>query len=426
MDTKLKRLLPCLLLSACSLLNPPTTQDVETVPPTQATALATATPESSSTPDRLILWLSPTLSPNSDSEAGALLRQRLDAFQQAHADIELDIRIKDQEGKGGLLESLSAASVAAPDVLPDVISLDPLSLYTAALKELLVPLDGLLPAPDAPAWYDFAVASARVDGVFYALPFASDSEVLAYRTLQFSNAPRTWADILAGSSPFLFPAGDPNAFFTLAQYLALDGPLSDDIGKPTLDPAPLADILTFYGSAHASGILPASTRQYMTSTETWNALLAERATSAVAPLSAYLKESDFQTFSAAPLPTRNVSGIGFAHTWSWAVVTKEPARQESAVELLDWLMQPEFLGPWTSAMGMLPSTALALAEWPEGQRTALVSDLVTLVRPAPAPDVIIAFGPPLQQAVYDVVGGGTTPSAAALTASQAIKGEETD
>ncbi|NIS81823.1 MAG: extracellular solute-binding protein [Anaerolineales bacterium] len=417
----------CLILfSACIAPGPAVTPDDATLPPSQKTPTSAISTEVPSEPNNLTLWVAPAFAPDSDDLAGTLLQQRLTAFEEANPGINVDVRLKEKSGPGSLLNSLSATSIAAPAVLPDIISLDPDSLNTATLKELLVPLEGLVQAPEAPAWYDHAISASLVNGSFFAVPFASDTEVLAYRPFLFSTPPLTWSDVLNGPAPFLFPAGDPDAIFTLAQYLALDGSLFDDTGRPTLDPTILADVLTFYGSAFSSGVLPPSALRHETADETWPVLLAEGATSAVSPLSVYLAESDSRSLSAVPLPTRSDPGVGFAETWSWAIVARDPSRQELASRLIEWLSEPEFLGSWTYALGMLPATAPALAQWPEGPEVALASSLVTIVQPAPSAEVRVTFGPPLLGAVEAIIGGGATPSSAALTASQALQVEEED
>jgi ABC-type glycerol-3-phosphate transport system substrate-binding protein len=324
------------------------------------------------------------------------------------------------------VEALAAAYSAAPDVLPDAVTLSPTALYTARVNELITLLEGLVLKPEAPDWYDHAIAASRVDGDFYGLPVASETDVLAYRMSRYQNPPLTWSDILAGPTPFLFPAGDPSAMYTLTQYFSLGGTLADESGDPTLVPGTLANILSFYESARTSGVIPLSTLNYTSSNETWAVLRSEQAASAVTPLSLFIAESDFRSTFAIPLPTRSEPGTGLAETWSWAIVTRDPARREMVAELLTWLTQPDFLGQWTYALGLLPPTASALAEWPEGYETALVSGLVTLVEPYPAEEVLILFGPHIREAVESVIRDGAFPSSAAFNALRNLQNSDSE
>jgi ABC-type glycerol-3-phosphate transport system substrate-binding protein len=350
-----------------------------------------------------------------------LLAQRLAGFEQSHAGIHIEVRIKDLAGRGGLLETLTAAAEAAPDSLPDLISLDLVSLNAAALKGLVVPLSGVVGAPQAPGWYDYAAAASEVDGSFYGLPFASDADVLAYRTDAFSSSPLSWSDVLDSPGALLFPAADPTASFTLAQYLALDAPLEDNLGRATLEANTLTSILSFYDSAHSAGVVPITALQYTTSTQTWSALREGRAMAAVAPFHAFAAEHNPSIHLAGPLPTRDGAGITFCDVWSWAIVTHDPARQALAAELLDWLMDPEFLGPWSHALSLLPPTRSALALWPQGPEAGLANRLVTAAQPRPPAETLATFGPALRRAVDTLLNGQASAGGAALAAVQAIR-----
>ena len=409
------------LLAACA------TPTVATMPGVAngITPTATPTPQITASPPSLsssiTIWVAPTFALDQSTLAGILLAERLTAFKQANPGISVSLRLKEESGPGGLLETLIAASNAAPAALPDVVALDPTALNTATLKELLSSLDGLVAEPEAPEWYDHSLVTARTNGGFFGLPFASEAEVLAYRTDEYLTAPLTWSDILTMPAPFLFPAGDESAAFTISQYLALDGPLYDESGLPTLDPAILAEVLAFYSSAYTSEVLPLSARQYVSAADTWAALRAEEAASAVTPLSNFLANGGPDDIGAVPLPTRSEPGVCPTKTWSWAIVTRDPTRQDLAGQLLTWLTQPEFLGPWTYALGMLPPTTSALAQWPAGAQSALAYNLVAVAQPRPSAEVLATFGPPLHAAVEAMFGDIVTPSSAALDAVQALQ-----
>ena len=389
------------------------------------TSSITTTPQSipspTSPPNSITIWITPTFAPDLTTLAGTLLAERLTAFKQANPGMSVSLRLKEESGPGGILEALTAASNAAPAALPDVVALNPIALSSASLKELLSPLDGLVAEPEAPEWYDHVLSTTRTTDGFFGLPFASEADVLAYRTDEYLTTPLTWSDILTMPMPFIFPVGDESAAFTISQYLALEGPLYDENGLPIPDPEILAEVLAFYGSAYTSKVIPLSARQYVSAAETWKALQAGEAASAVAPLSNFLANSDANAIAAAPLPARSEPGICPTKTWSWAIVTQDPARQDLAGQLITWLSQPEFLGPWTYALGMLPPTTSALAQWPAGSHSSLAYNLVTVAQPQPSAEVLATFGPPFHTAIEAVLDDIVTPSSAALDAVQAIQ-----
>jgi ABC-type glycerol-3-phosphate transport system substrate-binding protein len=410
-----------LVLAACGAVPTPGASPTS-LPPTASGSPPDGAPTATANaPLRILIWLPPGIEPAPETTAGGLLAERLQAFQQEHPGILIEYRLKDPSGPAGLLESLTAATEAAPASLPDVIALDALSLTAATLKGLIVPLTGLVEEPDEQEWYGYARSSSTVGGFFFGLPFAADAEVFAYQTAAYPAPPIAWADVLGGPSPFLFPAADPNASFTLAQYLALGGPLLDADGQPTLDTGLLAEVLSFYTSARNAGVIPLSARQYASAADTWRVLLAGRARSALAPFSTFLTEPSRASLSAIPLPTRDGDGVCFVNTWSWALVTSDPERQEVAAELLSWLTEPEFLGPWTYALGLLPPTTSALSLWPRGADVALASLLVTSALPQPSMEFLATFGPAFQEAALAVLEGSLSPEAAASAASQAVR-----
>ena len=85
------------------------------------------------------------------------------------------MRVKAASGPGGLIESLSAASAAAPAVLPALVALSRSDLETAALKGLVFSLDGLTRIVDDTDWYAYARQLALIQGSAFGLPFAGDA-----------------------------------------------------------------------------------------------------------------------------------------------------------------------------------------------------------------------------------------------------------
>lgn len=404
----------CLTANNTMTPGPPTTIPSSPVP----TASSTEAPEPA--PRSLTLWVAPPFAPDSETPAGALLTERLRAFEQLHPGLSIQVRVKSTDGPSGLLETLVAANTAAPALLPDAITFSTSNLEDAVAKNLIVGLDGILPIPEAPDWYEFSLPAARVSGSFFGLPIASEVDILAYRSDLYTSPPRSWDDLLGEPRSFLFPAGDPLATFTLAQYLSLDGYLFNSDGDPALNPAVLSEVLTFYNAALAAQILPYSVRQISTAEQSWSMLQDNSAASAAAPLSSYMLDRDPEKFSAVPLPTQDGNGVGLASTWSWAIVTQDAERITIVAELLTWLSAPDFLGLWTHSLGMLPPTSASLAAWPEGDDSALASSLVTVTQPMPPSSLRLTIGPVLYVAVEAVIGGGEAPTTAAQAAAEAL------
>lgn len=409
-------------IAGCSAINPPATINSPT-PPVDTPAIETPTEPSAQQVGELTLtlWLPPFMAAEEGNEAGLLLEQRLADFNQQRSDVEVEVRIKAERGPGGLLETMQAASTAAPNTLPDLVALDPVGLYTAALKGLVLPLDGVIDPLEEQDWYPFAIQASQIDGQFFGSPFASDGIILTYRSSTYSSPPLSWDQLIEANQIFLLPAGDGEALFTLSQYIDLGGPLTTEDGRPTLAVDRLATVLTFYRDALEQGVLSEQDLSYQTAGESWQALLNGRGQSAVSPLSSFLAEGTDRQLSASPLPTQNGQGLGISQTWSWSIVTSDPVRQAAVRDLISWLTEPEFLGPWTESLNKLPPTRSALERWDDSSSTPIATLLAGSFVGRPSEEALATLGPAIQQAVEAVLTGAMSPEAAALQASQQVQ-----
>jgi len=222
-------LMMALLLSACESLPfelpwVPGETPTATLPPGE-NGETTPTPETTITVDvmpepvtELTLWVPAEMDPALDTEASRLFVNRLQLFSDLNNDIEINVRVKAVSGAGGLLDSLTATSAAAPDALPDLIALSRPDLENAALKGLIFPLDGLTEIPDDTDWYDFTRDMALLQGSTFGIPFAADSLILVYRSTILPEIPADWFEIIDSGTVLAFPAGSDQQLFLTALY----------------------------------------------------------------------------------------------------------------------------------------------------------------------------------------------------------------
>lgn len=408
-----------LLLSACA--KETSAPPISAPTPTSAAVPIVQTPPTAiQQPIRLIVWVPSWISPSEGSEAAALLADRLRTFEADDPSVSVDLRIRDEQGPGGLLTALSSASLAAPKALPDLIALNPSSLRAAALKGLLVPLNDHFPVPTSPDWYTYAVGAAMVDEGFFGIPFASDAEAFAVRTSGYAATPRSWANLQVGPGAFAFPGADPTASFTLAQYVALGGRLTGPNGLPSIAATSLEEILAFYDQARSAGILPMRIQQEKTTEEVWTDFEAGLVAGAHATVSRYL-QAGIPASTLVPIPTRDGRGIALTQTWAWAMVARDPSRQEAVARLVAWLSAPEFLGPWTQQLGLLPPTRESLDQWPDDQWGALATRIALAARPRPTDEILAIVGPAVQTGVEAVLSGSLSPREAAIEAADSLE-----
>ncbi len=391
-------------------LAPPTT----VVSPTQETATPTQ-----AGPTVLRMWLPPQFDPNSGTPAGDLLKQQLDTFSQRRPNVQVEVRIKALDGPGGLLDSLTNASAAAPLALPDVVALPRPDLETAALKGLLHPFDGLTPAMDDSDWYDYARQLGRLQNSTFGLPFAGDAMMLVYYTSQVPKPPADWGSVLGLTTPLAFAAADPQSLFTLAQYQAEGGAVRDDQGRPYLDPAALEKVLRFYLDASKNGVMPTWLTQLQNDDQVWEAFKERRASMAIAWNSLYFNQVITNT-NAAPLPTENGKAFTLATGWVWALASSQPDRLEMGAQLAEFLTDTTFLAAWTQAAGYLPPRPSSLDAWTNKDQQLMVRQIVLSASLYPSADIITSLGPPIQQATIQVLKQQTDPQTAAQQAAASL------
>jgi multiple sugar transport system substrate-binding protein len=378
-------------------------------------------------PVRLRLWLPPQFDPAADTNAGKVLQKRLDEFRKRRPGIELEVRTKAVYGPGGLLDSLSAASAAAPQAMPDLVALPRDLLEAAALKGLLRPFNNLTKALDDPDWYDYARQLSSIQDSIYGLPFAGDALALAYRPEIVPELPTDWSVAPENNPTLIFPAADPQALLTLALYQSNDGAVLDDQGRPTINTIALTDVLAYYLQAQAAGMMPELLTQFQSDDQVWDAFQDSRTDVAVTWTSRVLSAGTNGGATAggeaiAPLPTKDGKPFTLATGWVWALSARESRDQQAAIELAEFLTDSAFLADLTEAAGFLPSRPSSLKLWANTPLKPVLGEIAVSAHALPTADILSSLGSPLWQATIDVLSQQADPAAAALTASSSLTG----
>ena len=403
-------ILVLLLASACNELPLPGGTAIPTNAPTPSPS---PTPENSPTPEAgaapsepvtLRIWLPPQFDPNSGTQAGDLLRARLESFASLRPRLQLEVRVKSLQDPGGLLDALASASAAAPLALPDLVALPRPTMEAAALKGLLYPIDGLATNLDDADWYDFARQLARIQNTTFGVPMAGDALIMIFRPEVVGDPPSDWTSALETVGPLAFPAADPLALHTLALYQAAGGVIQDEQGRPTLNANTLAQVLAIYKESESANLLPLWLTQIEDDEQAWEAYQSQRASMVVTWASRYLanQETELES-SAAPIPTPDGTPYTLATGWVWALSNPQPEKQRLAIELAEYLTDPSFLAEWSLAAGYMPTRSSALSGWTESPAQALVSRIVLSSHLIPPADVLSSLGPLLKLAATQVL-----------------------
>lgn len=399
-------------LAACNgVLNLPFLQTQPGATPTATAPVWTPTPPDQPSPEAgltaqpaltLTVWLPPQFNPNESNPAAQLLRARLEQFSAENPGVELDVRVKALIGPGGLIESMTAASAAAPDALPALVAMPRESMELAALKGLIFPLDAAAVLNDDADWYEYARQLALIQGSVFGLPFAGDALVLLYRPALIARPPATWDSMAALGQPLIFPAGDAQARLTTLLYTSAGGTLSDDQDRPALQTDPLTLVYRLYGNGARSGAFPEWLGQITTDEQAWQAYQEQRAPWTITWASHFLGSLPADT-QAAALPSLGEKSAALATGWLWCMSDSRPEQREWALRLAEYLVDPLFMSEWSAAAGYLPTRPSALAAWPNQSLQTLLDPLALSAQTWPSLAVGNIIGPILQETGLQVI-----------------------
>ena len=389
---------------------PAATKAVKSTPsPTQVNS-STGEPAVSQ-PSVLRIWIPPQFNPNANNSAAALLKQHLAAFEAEHPGLEIDVRIKAEEGEADLLNSLSITSMAAPAALPDLIALPRSALEDAAQKGLIRPLDDFSVKLKDTDLYPYARDLAKVDGTPYGIPFAGDALVIVYRPdLVWI---KSWDDILLSENQLIFAGADPFARVGLSLYMSAGGEVLDAQRHPTLDQEVLTQVLELFSKGRAANLFPSAAANLSSTDQVLQEYRTRRAEMAIVRFSDYHATQDGLV---QPLMGLKEAHFTFASGWLWALPGENAANKAVSAELAEFLTAADFLPDWIRETGYLPTHRLITDQ----SANSPIPAIIEAMQPGPSPDTVLVLGPVMQEALTRVLNG-EQPEAVARSVVEKLK-----
>lgn len=355
------------ILAGCALFRPlassPTPSPTATFSP-----LPTPSPTATTmlAPPFVILdiWVPDFLNPYDETTGAAVLNEQLAEFTDIYPDIQVQVVVKKASGAGGLYGLLSAAYPVAPAVLPDLIILNQSDLGAAIEGELVQPLE---PYPvDLSSFFPFSVNGLQKDEKTYGIPFVVQADQMVYRSGISAAPPFSWTDVLTSGYSLLFPAGPADGSADdalLAIYLGSGGKVIDEQGKPTLDRAVLEQLYRFFGEMANRNLLNSERALGLADAQScWNLYQQGIGRLSAVPAGVYWTAPSKNNLPTWP-PTLHGQPAAIAHTWSLALATDDPFRQEAALQLALWLTSPRQVADLTRSTLLLPSRIQAVEQW---------------------------------------------------------------
>lgn len=370
--TRLLLILTFLALAGCTA-SPSTSPTPSALPVTQsatsrAALAATETPPEPGMTERpLLLWMPEALAPVGSSQAAEAFLNQLARFDVTYPGIQVEAQARRITGEGSALAYLRSAPSVAPSILPDLLLLNREAVIAAAREGLVVTADEAIPASLLQGYYPAALALATVEERTICVPYLLEIQHAVYRETVFSQPPARFDQVLDGPVPFDFPASSSEVNQTLlVQYLGAGGRLSDESGKASLDPVVLSTVLSFYEEGLQKGLIDPAAFQFSDPTPGWNRFVERQSALAITSSTIYLGQDDeVQNAGLLPVPSPEGQAYALASGWCWALLTRDPERQEQALILLNHLLSADNLGAYSLAAGWLPAHPAALAVWGE-------------------------------------------------------------
>jgi multiple sugar transport system substrate-binding protein len=390
----------------------PITTATPTPEPVQTNESSTGQPPPVAQPEILRIWLPEEFNPNANNQAATLLKQRLAEFEAEHPGLQLDVRIKAENGDADLINSLSVTSMAAQKALPDLIALSRPALEVAAQKGLVHPLDNYSTELQKEDWYPYARDLAKVNGTVYGIPFAGDADVIIYRSdLVWI---KTWDDILLSEGHLIFAGADPQANVGLTLYVSAGGNLLDAQGHPTLDQETLTQVLELFAKGRAATLFPAAATNISSDQQALQEYRTRRSDMAIVRFSDYRSQQDGL---AQPLMGLKVdTHFTFSSGWVWSLAGQNPTNQALALELAKFLTEDNFLLRWLPESGYLPTRRPATNR----DASSPIPAVIEAMQPGPSSDTVAVLGPLMEEAVTRVLSG-EQPEAVARSVVEKLK-----
>ncbi len=376
------------------------------------------TPTPSLPPEKLILWLPPELDPNDESEAAAVLKDRLAEFAYTNS-IELDVRIKAVSGSGGLLDALRTTHAAAPDSSPDLVALSREHLLQAAREEVVFWNDELKTVMADLDWYNFGREASMVNGEVMAVPFKGVPMGLVYQSTSQLIPSNDWNDTRLNYGYFGFPADDSRGTFLLLLYLNLGGLVQNEQGLTILQEAPLTTALQTLKDGVNTRHFTDLVVTMQTSTQVWEAFSTRKVDTAFLPVDVVLQGRDSTT--EAPDPAFTSPGMTLTDAWLWALGSEDLQRQELATALISHLSDTQFLAKWSEALNVIPARPSALGSWEEISLKPALEKMAAGAELYPSDTIMNNIGPILRNATLLILRDNADVVETAKQAVESVK-----
>jgi ABC-type glycerol-3-phosphate transport system substrate-binding protein len=341
----------------------------------------TLEPTPAALPSMVIWWPEP-LAPLNNAEANELLSEQISAFKASQGNIDVQLRRKLENGVGGIMSTLRAASPVAPGALPDLTLMRRSDVTSAAQAGLIYPLEGLISSSISNDLYRAALSLGQVNDQLYGLPYLLEVQHMAFNP-QEQTPPSRFEDILEQQVSFALPVAQVDQInnVLMVQYLDAGGTLPTG-ETTTLDTDALFATLHFYEDALGQGLIDPAVVNYVSAADYQADLLDGTLGGGLVNSTQYLNLiQSGATLEFGPVPTVSGSIVGEVDGWMWVLTTSSADRQALAGRFLNWMLSAERQVEYSQAVNMIPSQRTALQTWEDSPYIRFLRQLLNNALP---------------------------------------------
>jgi len=181
------------------------------------------------------------------------------------------------------------------------------------------------------------------------------------------------------------------------------------------DPDALSAYFAYLAESRQKDVIPSVVANLATAGAVLSVFLDEPAGVAAIQANTLLELPEAANLTFAQVPTRNGPPVTVGETWALAILTQDPARRETALDLVAVLLDPEVQGAWSEEANHLPSRRSALQRWSlaPAYREFLDAQLVTALA-IPNGRAFAEFARRLQSIQAAVLRGELNPDEASI------------
>ncbi len=352
--------------------------------------------------NELVVWIPEEFSILVDTDASAILQQRIEDFERQNPGIMVVVRVKASSGSGGILDSLRNTNVAAANALPQIVLLSRTDMEGAVEQALLLPVEEFFHDSNPSTYFSYAREISQLEGIVYGFPFVGDA-LVGIATDDFSDLKITsWDEIRAKKVPLYFAANSPQAMFFISQYQSTDGLLVDEQGHASFNNENLMTVLDSFDKNTQNRIFQENYNTLNTNEDVWTLLQNGDVKWEINWYSKAL-QSDIGGLQIFQIPSLGSEPYVSAKGWLWTIVDTDTEVSDIVSEFITFFSDPQFLASFSQTAGYLPVLPTSLALYENSDSIESLNTILTAAHALPENDLILELGPVFRDATLMVL-----------------------